>query len=46
VDHGYYPQDLAAKGRDMECLTLARAVQYHIENRIFLHGKKTVVFAK
>ncbi|MFT6898132.1 MAG: formyltetrahydrofolate deformylase [Paraglaciecola sp.] len=46
VDHGHYPQDLAAKGRDMECLTLARAVQYHIEKRIFLHGKKTVVFAK
>ena len=46
VDHGYYPQDLAAKGRDIECLTLARAVQYHIENRIFLHGKKTVVFVK
>lgn len=46
VDHSHYPQDLAAKGRDMECLTLARAVQYHSENRIFLHDKKTVVFAK
>lgn len=46
VDHCYYPQDLAAKGRDIECLTLSRAVRYHIEHRIFLHGKKTVVFAK
>ncbi|WP_289032228.1 formyltetrahydrofolate deformylase [uncultured Paraglaciecola sp.] len=46
VDHGYHPEDLAAKGRDIECLTLARAVQNHIENRIFLHGKKTVVFTK
>jgi len=46
VDHSYYPQDLAAKGRDIECLTLSRAVRYHIEHRIFLHGNKTVVFAK
>jgi len=46
VDHSYYPQDLAAKGRHIECLTLSRAVRYHIENRIFLHGNKTVVFGK
>ncbi len=26
-DHSNYPQDLAAKGRDIECLTLARAVR-------------------
>ncbi|WP_409439509.1 formyltetrahydrofolate deformylase [Psychromonas sp. GE-S-Ul-11] len=46
VDHSYYPQDLAAKGRHIECLTLSRAVRYHIENRIFLHSNKTVVFGK
>jgi len=46
VDHCYYPQDLAAKGRDIECQTLSRAVRCHIEHRIFLHGQKTVVFAK
>ncbi|NRA69437.1 MAG: formyltetrahydrofolate deformylase [Gammaproteobacteria bacterium] len=46
VDHSYYPKDLAAKGRDIECLTLSRAVRCHIEHRIFLHQKKTVVFAK
>ena len=46
VDHGHYPHDLAAKGRDVECLTLSRAVRCHIEHRIFLHGKKTVVFSK
>lgn len=46
VDHCYYPQDLAAKGRDIECVTLSRAVRCHIEHRIFLHDKKTVVFAK
>lgn len=46
VDHTYYPQDLAAKGRDIECLTLSRAVRCHIEHRIFLNGKKTVIFSK
>jgi len=46
VDHSYYPEDLAAKGRHIECLTLSRAVRYHIEKRIFLHGNKTVVFGK
>ncbi|MDH1305890.1 formyltetrahydrofolate deformylase [Pseudomonas fulva] len=43
VDHTYYPEDLIAKGRDIECLTLARAVGYHIERRVFLNANRTVV---
>ncbi|WP_027948030.1 formyltetrahydrofolate deformylase, partial [Litchfieldella anticariensis] len=46
VSHADYPEDLVAKGRDIECLTLARAVGYHVERRAFLHAKRTVVFAK
>ena len=46
VDHSYYPKDLAAKGRNIECQTLSRAVRWHIEQRVFLHGEKSVVFAK
>ncbi|SDJ31538.1 formyltetrahydrofolate deformylase [Billgrantia gudaonensis] len=46
VSHADYPEDLVAKGRDVECLTLARAVAYHLERRVFLHAKRTVVFAK
>ncbi len=45
VDHTYYPEDLTAKGRDIECVTLARAVRYHIERRLFLHSKRCIVFA-
>ena len=45
VDHTYYPEDLTAKGRDIECVTLARAVRYHIERRIFLCGNRCIVFA-
>lgn len=45
VDHTHYPEDLIEKGRDIECLTLSRAVSYHIERRVFLLQKgKTVVF--
>ena len=43
VDHSHYPQDLIAKGRDIEAQTLARGVGYHIERRVFLNGGRTVV---
>jgi len=43
VDHSHYPEDLVAKGRDIECLTLARAVGYHLERRVFLNGNRTVI---
>lgn len=46
VDHSYYPEDLARKGKDIESLTLARAIQYHVEKRVFLANDKTVVFAR
>lgn len=45
VDHSHYPEDLVAKGQHIEALTLTRAVRYHIEKRVFLHGSRTVVFA-
>jgi formyltetrahydrofolate deformylase len=43
VDHSAYPEDLIAKGRDIECQTLARAVGFHIERRVFLNANRTVV---
>lgn len=45
VDHCHYPEDLVARGQDIESQTLAKAVRYHIEKRVFLHGNRTVVFA-
>ncbi|MEQ5800685.1 formyltetrahydrofolate deformylase [Halomonas sp. H10-9-1] len=44
VSHADYPEDLVAKGRDVECLTLAHAVALHVERRVFLHARRTVVF--
>ena len=44
ADHGMSAEDLAAVGRDTECLVLARAVKWHGEHRVLLDGHKTVVF--
>jgi formyltetrahydrofolate deformylase len=44
IDHSYGPEQLAAVGRDTECLALARAIQWHAEHRVLLNGKRTVVF--
>ena len=43
VDHAHTPEQLAAVGRDIENIVLARAMHYHLERRVFLNGKKTVV---
>lgn len=37
-------EDLVRKGRDLEKVVLARAVRWHLEDRILVYGNKTVVF--
>lgn len=44
VDHKMTPEELVARGRDVERTVLARAVKYHVEGRVLLNGEKTVVF--
>ena len=44
VNHAMSPDDLIAAGRDIESRVLARAVKLHLESRVMLNGKKTVVF--
>jgi formyltetrahydrofolate deformylase len=44
ISHADLPDDLVRKGRDIERRVLARAVHYHLEDRVFLNGNKTVVF--
>ena len=45
ISHRDSLEDLLQKGRDLEKVVLSRAVRWHIDNRILLYGKKTVVFA-
>jgi formyltetrahydrofolate deformylase len=44
VDHAHGVGDLTRVGRDVECVALARAVRWHVERRVLLHGHRTVVF--
>jgi formyltetrahydrofolate deformylase len=43
-DHRETPDELVAKGRDVERRVLASAVMAHIEDRVLLNGQRTVVF--
>jgi formyltetrahydrofolate deformylase len=36
--------DLVRKGRDLERQVLARAVGWHLDDRVIVHGNKTVIF--
>lgn len=36
--------DLVRKGRDLEKVVLARAVRWHLDDRVLIYGNKTVVF--
>jgi formyltetrahydrofolate deformylase len=44
ISHRDMPDDLVRKGRDIERRVLARAIRYHLEDRVILNGRKTVVF--
>jgi formyltetrahydrofolate deformylase len=44
VTHRDAVEDLVLKGKDVEKVTLARAVRLHLQHRVLVHGNKTVVF--
>lgn len=44
ISHSDMPEDLVRKGRDIERRVLARAVQWHLQDRVFASGAKTIVF--
>jgi len=44
VDHADDVAELVAVGQDVERRVLARAVRWHAEHRVFVNGRKTVVF--
>ena len=45
VSHRHEVPDLRRLGRDLERQVLARAVRWHIEDRVIVDGNKTIVFA-
>jgi len=44
VDHADTAAEMVRRGRDIERLVLARGLRWHVENRVLVHGKRTVVF--
>jgi formyltetrahydrofolate deformylase len=44
ISHADTPEDLVRKGRDIERRVLAQAVHWHLQDRVFVNGTKTVVF--
>lgn len=45
VSHCHTPVDLVRFGRDVEKAVLARGVRWHLEDRVIVHGNKTIVFS-
>jgi formyltetrahydrofolate deformylase len=44
VTHREHPETMMRLGRDIERTVLARAVKWHLEDRVLVHGNRTVVF--
>jgi formyltetrahydrofolate deformylase len=44
VSHRHSAEELAAIGRDIERTVLARAVRWHLQDRVIVHENRTVVF--
>lgn len=45
VSHSHSIPDFIAKGRDLEKIVLARAVQLHLQHKTLVYDNRTVVFA-
>lgn len=44
ISHRDSPKDLISKGRELERSVLARALKFHLSNRVLPFGKKTIIF--
>lgn len=45
ITHQQSVEDMVRLGRDVEKMVLARGLRYHLEDRVLVHGNKTVVFS-
>ncbi len=44
IDHSDSVEDMVRYGKDIEKTVLARGLRYHLDDRVLVHGNKTVVF--
>ncbi|WP_243292696.1 formyltetrahydrofolate deformylase [Bacillus sp. FJAT-47783] len=45
INHRYTAEDLKIAGRHVERKVLAKAVSWHVDDKVIVHGNKTIVFA-
>ncbi len=45
ISHSDRSEDMVRKGKDCEKTALANGVRFHLEDRVIIHGNKTVVFS-
>lgn len=43
VSHRQSKEDMLKNGKDVERVVLARGLQYHLEDRVMVHGRRTVI---
>ena len=43
VGHSHLPEDMVRLGKDVEKMVLARGLRYHLEDRVIVDGKKTII---
>ena len=44
ISHADSVSDLTMKGRDLERKVLAQAVQFYVQHRLFVDGRRTIIF--
>lgn len=44
VQHSHSVEDMMRLGKDVENTVLSRGLRYHLEDRILVHGNKTILF--
>lgn len=45
IDHADTAHDMVRQGRDIERVVLARGLRWHLEGRVLVHGRRTVIFS-
>ncbi len=46
ISHSHSIDDMIRLGADVETLVLAKGLRYHLEDRVLIHGNKTIVFSQ
>lgn len=44
VSHRHTKDDMVRQGKDVEKAVLSKGLRYHLEDRVIIHGNKTVIF--